>query len=100
MNTITSLHLDIYQKYNGEYALLWERGANEKDRSLISEKQFETIGKIVQHLKWIGSGSFSEKLIKEMQAEIQGMKQNLDIRVYERIESEFSGSDFPRKYEV
>ena len=74
--------LKIYQKYEGEYALLFEPWANKKDQEKISDIEFSTLQLVTDNLAMIRSNSYSAELVNEMKKEIDFAKEKMTIEVF------------------
>lgn len=79
--------LIIYHKYDGEYALLFERWADKKDQNKISAEEFGIMDSIVDNLTMLRTNKYSKELVKNMKLELEIAKEKVTEEVFNFLET-------------
>jgi hypothetical protein len=82
---VTKKTLEIYDKYEGDFGLLYEPWANKKDRELVSSEQAQTLSSFIEKLEFLNLNNISSDLRIKTIEEIVKLELQIDKEVIDII---------------
>jgi len=84
---ITKEVLNVYDKYYGDFGLLDEPWARNKDRDFIGSDQSQILGNYIDKLTFLKVKNLSDDLRSKTVMEIQKLEQEIDQEVIDILKS-------------